>query len=73
MKKKGKGLTDAPRSEYDNMIWQNKTVVFLDLETTGLTPGQDRTVEIGALKTKNRKEGRIICNIKRGKTEREIL
>ncbi|MFH2068199.1 MAG: exonuclease domain-containing protein [Candidatus Omnitrophota bacterium] len=55
------------------MIWQNKTVVFLDLETTGLTPGQDRTVEIGALKTKNRKEGRIICNIKRGKTEREIL
>jgi ATP-dependent DNA helicase DinG len=40
----------------NNLIWQDKTVVFLDLETTGLTSGQDRIIEVGALKTKGRKE-----------------
>lgn len=31
-------------------------MVFLDLETTGLTAGRDRIIEFGALKTKGRKE-----------------
>ncbi|MCX5642493.1 MAG: exonuclease domain-containing protein [Candidatus Omnitrophica bacterium] len=39
-----------------NLIWPDKTVVFLDLETTGLNSNQDRIIEIGALKTKGRKE-----------------
>ena len=40
----------------NDLIWQDKTVVFLDLETTGLTLGQDRIIEVGVLKTKDRKE-----------------
>ena len=40
----------------DNLVWQDKTLVFLDLETTGLNSNQDRIIEIGVLKTKGRKE-----------------
>jgi single-stranded-DNA-specific exonuclease len=31
----------------------NKTAVFFDLETTGLDPGRDDIIEIGAVKTRN--------------------
>ena len=48
----GKGT----RAMTNNLLWQDKTVVFLDLETTGLNSSQDRIIEVGALKTKGRKE-----------------
>ena len=35
-------------------IWKDKKAVFLDLETTGLSPQQNRIIEIGALKVEGR-------------------
>ncbi|MFH0796907.1 MAG: helicase C-terminal domain-containing protein [Candidatus Omnitrophota bacterium] len=35
-----------------SQVWLDKTLVFLDLETTGLVPDRDRIIEVGAVKVK---------------------
>ncbi len=41
--------------KYSEIAGQDETLVFLDLETTGLNPSEDRIIEIGAVKVRGNK------------------